>query len=175
MTGTNSKNPVIINRLKRLQKRSEYEGCEKNIRYHDTHLNTSCLKQREIIIRNKFPELKNTELEFLSRKSRGLREDDIEKMVNDYIIKGETKYMIDHPTNTCDPYTGSWTEKLIDLEKLRTFIENNNLLVDITGSFYCYSNNKILNIIKFSLNQLIKISGQKSLFFSPTITLEIQK
>lgn len=175
MTGANSKNPVIVNRLKKLQKRSEYQGCEKNIRYNDIYLNTSCLKQREIIIRNKFPELKKSDIEFLSGKSRGLREDDIEKMVNDYIIKGETNYMIDHPTNTCDPYTGSWTEKLIDLDQLKILIENDNLLVDITGSFYCYSNNKILNIIKFFLNQLIKISGQKSLFFSPTITLEIQK
>lgn len=120
-------------------------------------------------------QLKNSELEFLARNSRGLREDDIEKMVNDYIIKGETNYMIDHPTNTCDPYTGSWTEKLIYLKQLKSFLENNNLLVDITGSLYCYSNNKILNIIKFFLNQLIKMSDQKSLFFSPTITLEIQK
>jgi len=175
MTGANSRNPVIVNRLKKLQIKSEYQGYENNIRFNDSYLDTSFLQQREILIRNKFPELKNNEVEFLSKNSRGLRKDDIEEIVLHYLKNGNTDYKIVHPTNTCDPYTGSWTEKLIDLKQLKTFIESNNLPVEITNSYYCYSDNKILNIIKFFLNQLIKISGKKGLFLSPAITLEIQK
>jgi len=175
MTGANPKNPYIVNRLKKLHIRSEYQGCEKNIRCNDIYLNTSILKEREIIISNMFPDLKNNEVEFLSKNSRGLRKDDIEKMVHEYKKTGKTRYIIDHPTNTCDPYTGSWTERLIDLERLKIFCESNNLLVDISNSFYCYSNNIILNTVKFLFNQLIKILGTKNLFFSPFIILEIQK
>jgi len=174
MTGANSRNPVIVNRLKKLHKKSEYQGFENNIRFNDIYLNTSSLRERENIIRNKFTELSNKEVEFLSKNSRGLRIDDIEKMVLRYIKEGSTKNKIDHPTNTCDPYTGSWTERLIDLKQLKAFIESHNLSVNITNSFYCYSDNNLANIIKFFLNQLIKISGRRSLFLSPTITLEIQ-
>jgi hypothetical protein len=175
MTGANPKNPVVVKRLNKLHIRAEYQGCNKNIRYNDTWLNTSFLKQREIIIRDKFPFLEDNEVAVLSKNSRGLRKDDIEKMVQEYIEKGETGYKIDHPTNTCDPYTGSWTERLIDLEQLKTLCEDNNLRADITGSFYNYSNKKVLNPVKFLVNQLIKVSGSGSLFLSPSITLEIQK
>jgi hypothetical protein len=174
MTGANPKNPVVVHRLKKSHVKCEYHGGEKNIRYNDIYLNTSFLKQREIIISNLFPDLKNNEIDFLSKKSRGLRKDDIEKMIHEYIKNGEIRYKIDHPTNTCDPYTGQWTEKLIDLEQLKIFCENNNLLIDISNSFYCYSRKKVLNIVKFLFNQLIKILGTKNLFFSPSIILEIQ-
>lgn len=81
----------------------------------------------------------------------------------------------DHPTNTCDPYTGSWAERLIDLNKLKNIIEACGLEVDITNSFYCYSDNKFLNCLKYLVNLLIKISGPHCLFLSPNITIEIRK
>jgi 2-polyprenyl-3-methyl-5-hydroxy-6-metoxy-1,4-benzoquinol methylase len=175
MTTANPRNPFIANRIKKLHKISEYQGGEKNIRLNDIYLNTSFLKQRETIIRNMFPDLNNIEVELLSRTSRGLRSDDIEKMVREYLETGETTYNIDHKTNTCDPYTGSWTEKLIDLKRLKKFCSGNNLLTDLTSSYYCYSNNKAKNTFKFLMNQLIKIVGPKNLFLSPAITIEIQK
>jgi Methyltransferase domain len=175
MTSANPGNPLIANRLKKLHIRTEYIGYKKNIKSGDKYLSTSFLEERKRIIRNKFPDLENTEINLLSLKSRGLRKDDIEKVVHEYIKTGEICYKMEHPTNTCDPYTGSWTEKLIDLKQLKIFIAKNNLIVNISNSLYGYSNNKILNTLKFLLNQLIRASGSENLFFSPTYTLEIQK
>lgn len=175
MTGANPKNPVISNKLRRLHIRDEYHGCEKNIKYNDVFLNTSFLKQRGTIIREMFPELNDGDVEFLSVNSRGLRKEDIEKMVRKYIENGVTGYRIDHPTNTCDPYTGSWVERLIDLEQLIMFCKSIGLNIEITSSFYNYSSGILLNTAKFFLNRLIKILGTKSLLFSPAITVEIQK
>ena len=175
MTSANSCNPFITNRLKKLHIKSEYKGVDKNIRCNDIYLNTSFLEERGRIIRNKFPDLNNNDINLLSLKSRGLRKDDIEKVVYDYIKTGEIFYNIKHPTNTCDPYTGSWTEKLIDLKKLKILIKCNNLKVDISNSFYSYSNNKILNVLKYLLNKLNRVLGPKILLFSPAYTLEIQK
>lgn len=174
MTSANSGNPFITNRLKKLHIQSEKNGCEKNCRWKNIYLNTSFLEERGNIIRNKFPDLKNDDINLLSLNSRGLKKDDIEKVVYDYIKTGKICYKIKHPTNTCDPYTGSWTEKLIDLKQLKILIKSNNLIVDITNSFYGYSNNKILNAPKYLLNQLIRVLGPKNLFFSPVYTLEIQ-
>lgn len=175
MTSANPHNPYIVARLKKLHKISELQGTEKNIRLNNKFLNTSSLEERSKIIRAKFPELKEDAINMLSEKSRGLRIDDIEILVSLYIKTGNITYKISHPTNTCDPYTGNWTEKLIDLKQLKLFIRNQNLKVDLSNSFYSYSKNKVLNIPKFMLNQLIRISGPCNLFFSPSFTLEIQK
>jgi len=175
MTSANSNNPYIVNRLKKLHIKAEYKGLEKTIGWKEIDLNTSFLETRKNIISKKFPKLKNDEVKKLSLKTRGLRKDDIEKVVKHYLESGKINYQIKHPTNTCDPYSGNWTENLIDLKRLKILIKNNNLIVDVTNSTYAYSNNGILNIPKYILNQIIHILGPRHLLFSPTYTLEIQK
>ena len=175
MTGANPKNPFIAHRLKKLHLKSEYETVKNNIRNENIYMNSSFLEERKKIIANKFPDLKVNEVSFLATRSRGLRIDDIERMVAEYISTGDISYRTDHSTNTCDPYSGSWTEKLINLRQLKSSIKNINLKVEISNSLYGYSNKKGLNLIKFLLNQLIKLSGQGSLLLSPSFTLEIQK
>ncbi len=175
VTGANSQNPVIRQKLKKKHIISEYHGCERNVRIDDTFFNTSFLEEREKIIRQRYLGLSGDEIKHLAAESRGLKREDIEKMVDSYLKNGITEYHPDHPTNTCDPYTGSWAERLIDLKKLKNTIEGNGLSMEITNSFYCYSDNKILNYLKFLVNLLIKISGPHCLFLSPNITIKIRK
>jgi len=175
MTSANSRNPYLVNRLKKLQIKAEYEGLNRTIGWKESDLSSSFIEARKSIIKNKFPELENNEINDLSKRTRGLRKEDIEEVVQNYISTSLIDYHIKHPTNTCDPYTGNWTENLIDLNKLKRFLKKNNLKVDITNSFYGYSNNKIFKLPKYILNLIIKLLGSKNLFFSPTYTLEIQK
>ena len=174
-TNANSYNPIISHRLKKLQRKAEYRGLEKTQGWKEIDSRISFLESREMMIRNKYPSLRDNEIELLSTKTRGLRKDDIENAVEDYIKTGKIIYQINHPTNTCDPYTGNWTENLINLEQLEKIVIKNNLTFNISNSFYSYSNNKILNTPKFLLNQIIRILGTTHLFFSPSYTLEIQK
>lgn len=175
MTNANALNPIIARRLKKLQIKAENEGLTKKKGWKEIDESTSFLALRKNIISSKFSELGGEEIELLSAKTRGLRKEDIEKVVKDYIETGKIAYRIGHPTNTCDPYTGNWTEHLIDLKQLKAMIIKNNLLFDISNSFYGYSKNKMLNLPKFLINQLIKILGKRHLFLSPTYTLEIQR
>jgi len=174
MTSANSNNPYIANRLKKLQIKAEYKGLERKAGWKEIDLNTSFLEARKNIIRKRFPKLENNMVKKLSIETRGLKEDDIEVVVKDYIKTGKINYQIKHPTNTCDPYNGNRTENLIDLKQLKMLIKNNNLTVEITNSLYSYSNNKILNIPKYFLNQIIHFLGPRHLLLSPTYTLEIQ-
>lgn len=175
MTNANPENPLIVRRLIKVHKIAEHQGGEKNIRIDDNFLSTSLLKQREIIIRNKFPHLSKHEIILLSKETRGLIINDIEKIVFEYIKTGKINYKMVHPTNTCDPYTGSWAEKLIDLNQIKALIKELKMSVRITNSFYCYSGNNTLNVLKYLLNLVIKLSGPTNLFLSPAITLEIEK
>ena len=72
----------------------------------------------------------------LSINTRGLIKDNIEKVVNDYIKTGEVPSKMKHPTNTCDPYTGSWTEKLIDLKQLKTYIKSREISLLISSNSF---------------------------------------
>ncbi len=175
VTGANSQNPLIKQKLKKKHIISEYHGCERNVRIDDTFFSTSFLEEREKIIRRKYLDLSEDEIKKLASESRGLRQEDVENMVNRYLGSGITEYHPDHPTNTCDPYTGSWAERLIDFRKLKETIENNGMEFEITNSFYCYSDDKLLNTIKKALNLLIKISGPECLFLSPNVTIGIRK
>jgi hypothetical protein len=175
MTCANSGNPLVRHRLKKLHTDAEFKGGEKNIRNNDLFLDSSILKERERIIGDKFPDLKLSDIQFLALKTRGLRKDDIEKLVDLFIRTGEFPYIADHPTNTCDPYTGSWVERLIDLQQLKTIIRQSGLNVSISNSYYGYSAGRMLNVPKYILNQMISILGPQNLFFSPAFILETNK
>lgn len=174
-THANGANPLILRRLKKLQVKAENKGLTRTKGWKEIDSSTSFLVLRKEMIRSKFPELSNKEVELLSKRTRGLRENDIEILVRDYLKTGQIFYEIYHPTNTCDPYTGNWTEHLIDLKKLKSIIIKKRLLFDVSNSYYGYSKNKIWNVPKFLINQLLKIVGKRHLFFSPTYTLEVQK
>ncbi len=175
MTHANPLNPLINYRLKKLHRKAEFKGLEKSEGWKEIDINTSYFEVRKKIIRNCIPNINQKKLYLLAAKTRGLKKMDIEKVILNYQKTGKILYQIKHPTNTCDPFTGNWAEHLINLKKLKLIAKNNNLKMTITNSFYVYSKNKILNIPKFILNQLLKILGTKNLLLSPTYTIEVYK
>lgn len=175
MTSANPKNILVSRRLKKIHRKCEYRGVEKGDNWKEMDLNSSFLIGRREIIRKRFPELTLEELNLLALRTRGLRKDGIEKLVSTYIETGKINYTIAHPTNTCDPYTGNWSEQLINLEELKLIARGEDLAVDITNSFYSYGDRKLLNVPKYILNKIIKLVGSNNLFFSPSYVLEIQK
>jgi len=175
MTHANPCNPLINFRLKKLQRRAEFKGLKKGEGWKEIDIHTSYLEARKNIIQNYMPDISKKNIQLLADRTRGLRKYDIEKIVIDFQKTGDILYQIKHPTNTCDPFTGNWAEHLISFKELRLIAKTNNLKMIITNSFYVYSKNKILNIPKYILNQLLRIFGTKNLFLSPTYTLEIDK
>ena len=174
-TAANPENPFITNRLMKLHRKVELKGILKDEGWKEIDLSTAYFEERKKIIANYNDELTSSAVEYLAKMTRGLRKEDILMLIDQYTNAGEINYEIDHPTNTCDPYTGNWAEHLINLKKLKIFLESLHLEVDFTNSYYGYSSNKLLNAPKFILNFFIKILGKNHLFFSPTYTLEVQK
>jgi len=175
MTHANPCNPLINYRLKKLHRRAEFMGLERNEGWKQIDINTAYFEVRKKIINNYIPNVSQKNLQMLALKTRGLIKADIKKALLNYQKTDEIIDQIKHPTNTCDPYTGNWAEHLINLKKLKLTASNNNLEMAITNSFYVYSKNKILNIPKFIVNQLLKMLGPKHLILSPTYTIEVNK
>jgi 2-polyprenyl-3-methyl-5-hydroxy-6-metoxy-1,4-benzoquinol methylase len=175
MTSANGANPFIKRKIKRIHLQTEYKGFNKDEGWKDIDLETAFFTERKKIISTAFPGFNKDDVTLLAKESRGLIKADIEKLAADFIKTRKINYHFPHPTNTCDPYTGSWSENLIDINELKTFIESKNLKVDITNALHSYGNSKIQNTLKYILNVVIKISGRHNLFFSPAYVLEIDK
>lgn len=175
MTSANSENPFIQRRIKKIHLQTEYEGFTKDDSWKEIDLNTAFFTERKKIIANAFPKLSSNDITLLAQKSRGLVKPAIEKLSEDFIKTKKINYHIVHPTNTCDPYTGIWTENLINSKEFKAFAKDKNLQIEITNALYGYSHSKFQNLIKYTLNLFIKLSGKHNLFFSPAYVLEMQK
>lgn len=70
--------------------------------------------ERQRIIAQYNRNLNENEVERLAKATRGLRREDIIKAVGHYIHDKEMPATIEHPTNTCNPYTGGWCEHLVN-------------------------------------------------------------
>lgn len=175
MTSANSHNPFVRNRLKKLQLKAEHQGSITSFGWKKSDTRTAYIEVRKEIIKKTYPNLNSFDVELLSKKTRGLRKDHIHKVVLEFLKSSEINYQINHPTNTCDPNNGNWTENLIDLNFLTNILIEKKYNIKYTNSFYSYSKNKVLNLPKYILNFLIKKLGPENLFFSPTYTLELEK
>ncbi len=175
MTSANPLNPFIKHRLRRAHRVTEYKGHQRHEGWKEDALHSSFLQARREIIHNSFPEIDNDTLDTLAKQTRGLRKDDIERVVSDFLETGAMRYHIKDPTNTCDPFNGNWSEHLINLKELRQIIVDSGMTVKFTNSYYSYSGNALLNLPKFLLNMYLRFSSNKNLWLSPTYTVEACK
>jgi ribosomal protein S18 len=172
-TSANGYNPIIKKRLQKMQFDAEYHSKSVDKDWKEIDLHKSFLEERKKIIAKHFTQLSQEEIINLATQTRGLRENDINKEISYFISSGKMRYKMIHPTNTCDPYTGNWVEKIIDVKKLCSYINTLGFHCHISNSYYSYSNNKWLNLPKYILNLTIRLLGKKNLVFSPSYTLEV--
>ena len=173
MTSANTTNPIINRRLKKIHYNAEYVGSTKNVDWKERDSILPFLEIRKNIISTKWPKIDDKKINILAKNTRGLFGEDIIKSVEKQINTKEYKQELSHPTNTCDPLTGNWAENSIDLKRLKNKIQNKKTNVQFTSGYYSYSNNKVLNLPKYTLNFFIKLFGKQSLFLSPNYTLEV--
>lgn len=105
--------PIVKSESKR-QREVEIRGREEKWGHKKRDCLSAYLKEREKIIRACAPDLNDDEIKQMAINTRGLIRDDIIKCVGQYIESKEFPQLIEHPTNTCDPYTGNWMEHLVN-------------------------------------------------------------
>jgi len=113
------------------------------------------------------PELDLKAVEQLARSTRGLIQRDIERCVDEFRLHGKITYHIDHPTNTCDPYTGSWCEHLIEFEWLDEIIKNAGFSVELKPGLYNTGGSSLKKCVKVMLNGLMPFLGRWGMMIAP--------
>jgi hypothetical protein len=111
------------------------------------------------------------EIEQLARNTRGMIETEIRKCVDEYLKTGKLPTPMSHPTNTCDPYTGNWTERLMDPHILADILSQKGFEVSILNGYYGLREMFMMRLIAKILNMAIYASKKQGVRIAPFYTI----
>jgi len=169
-SGANMFNPIINRSIMKQQREIEYTDRVKE----KGHKKRDCLKayskvRREII--SNYKNLTNEEIDKLTKATRGMIQEDIEKTVSAYLKTSRLPKEPIHPTNTCDPYTGNWAEHLMNPFQLKEILSREGFKVEVLNGYYTESNKIGRRIIKNFLNLSINRLKKQGIRLSPFYTI----
>jgi len=164
----NKYNPLINRKLANIHKRMEFTNRNREWGTKERDQTESFLIIRENIIKNFNPLLQPMEVKTLAIKTRGLIKADIEKELTNYSLNKTITYSPNHQSNTCDPYTGNWSEQLIDLKELKKFLTKLGMNPIVQPGFYIDNKGSFMvRKLKLVANYLIYLLGFQGLYLSP--------
>ncbi|MFM9944958.1 MAG: methyltransferase domain-containing protein [Bacteroidia bacterium] len=132
----------------------------------------SFYKMRLDFIRREFPSLSVSRSEILAAITRGQVFSDIKTEVKNYLITQKLPSVPKHPTNTCDPANGNWTEHLLTFEEYELFVNNTNYKIHWQFAPYDeWRNTGLKKIILKFFNLFIKNTGRLAKFISPAVIM----
>lgn len=170
-SGANPHNPWIRRKLSEGHIIAEYEDREYEWGHKERDSLRAYLRLRREIIKKYAPGLDKEELDHLAQVTRGLMKEDIEHLLDQYTNGSDLTYRPDHPTNTCDPYTGNWAEHLMDLSHLEQILANNGFDVQLLCGYWGSPEPYYQRILANMLDLVISRLGRYGLLFSPYFIL----
>lgn len=168
-SGANIQNASYVRRIKKLQQAAEYENRKGTAEIADGSSNDNLrafFEVRRDIIAEFAPELGAEKTDLLARATRGLRREDIQQCVEEYRQTGTVSYRPDHPTNTCDPYSGYWAEHLMEIGWLQQTLRTAGFETEIHPGYYPMCGARHKRALKVVVNQLIRLLGRRALFLT---------
>ena len=165
-TTANPLNPLINWQRIKAQKQCEYQ--DRLAEYGHKQIDTlkSYFSIRKEIIAQYAENLQTSEIDLLAKKTRGLIKKDIIIATDKYLATKELPKELNHPTNTCDPFTGNWAEHLIKPKYWESMLDNLKFSTTILGGYYSLGSQGIKEAIKRILNLLISLFQQKNIALS---------
>jgi 2-polyprenyl-3-methyl-5-hydroxy-6-metoxy-1,4-benzoquinol methylase len=171
-THANPHNPFVRRLLANKQAQVECEDRE----YTPGHKKRDSLRSYLSIRRDIVREcgdglLSSDEVEKLARVTRGMIDADIRSSVFAYIESKELPAPIDHATNTCDPYTGNWADRLADPHELMRGLAKAGFDAAILAGRYGTPNGRIKQMLAKILDFLITLVRHQNLRLAPFFLL----
>lgn len=166
-SGANPENPWKVKAITKIQLTDEYENKASTWGHKERDTLQPFLEVRKQIISSYAQQIKPSDIEYLAKATRGLKKEDIEKSVDEFLSTGSISYKMEHPTNTCDPLTGNWSEHLMNLPWLEKHLQNVGFKTKILPGYYPLSGPWINRGIKTIINRWIKMRKRKGMGLAP--------
>jgi predicted RNA methylase len=123
--------------LIKLQYKDEHVGSNAlHADANDTFAGLAFRKIREQLIKNYAQGLHEEQVLNLSKATRGLDKQDILKAVDEFKLSGTLPKPPVHATNTCDPITSSWTERLLTINEYKQLYKQAGFTLKVYNGFY---------------------------------------
>ena len=155
------------------------------LQYKDEHVGSNALhagannkfaglpfkKIREQLIKSYAPSLPDEKVLNLSIATRGLNKQDIFKTTDEFKNSGKMPAPPGHSTNTCDPITGSWTERLLTIDEYQLLYNQAGFSLKVYNGFYNQWQGGVKSYILKFANKFIGLLHNRARFIAPFIIL----
>jgi SAM-dependent methyltransferase len=169
-TGANPYNPVLKRIITRHHHKREYTKRNKEYGHKEGDALDAYVNIRKRMIENYVNDgLNSEEVDLFVALTKGLNEYDIQRCVKNYL---DNKIIPDtpdpkFPSNTCDPYTGNWAERLMNpyglIEILNTNGFKTKVIAGVHGSHY----RLIIKIVGLIANKIMNLFPRQALYLAP--------
>ncbi|MEW5733659.1 MAG: hypothetical protein AB1921_02330 [Thermodesulfobacteriota bacterium] len=170
-SGANPYNPRIARPIRRLHHDVETRNREPEPGRKERDCLLSYREARAEIVRQCFQEAGRRpgeqETQALAERTRGMDAADIRQAVSWYLTKGALPAGPAHPSNTCDPYTGNFAERLMCPGELSGILSKNGFRARVLAGRYGAAKNAALAAAKALANAAILVSGPAAMALSP--------
>ena len=168
-TASNPHNFLKCRKLAKLQLQDELQGSNPaDFELAGPSVTRPFLQIRKEIIEDAFPGLPAGDLERLARATRGLIKADILEASAAFLQTGDLPKADDRWPNTCNPHTGTWTERILPITTYRHMYEANGFALQMTNGFHNRHAEGIKKNVNLFRNGIVKLSGK---YAAPFITL----
>jgi len=172
-TASNPANLHKARQLRKLHYHDEYVG---GIAHTLAHLeqapHAAFSVMRKNIIQAIASDFDEQTLTNLISATRGLNKADIIAFVNQYKATGQFISKPTDATNTCNPLTSSWTERILSIQTYQTIYLQHQFELSVSAGYYNTTKKGVKKYLAIFLNELIRFFGIK---FAPYIILTGKK
>ena len=170
-TASVTANPFKTHSIKKLQQQDEYQWSNPtHSSLGNSYAGMPFLEVRKRIIQQ-HSNLPTDKIVTLAHATRGMSQADIIKAVNTFIQSSQLPQTITHPTNTCDPITGSWTEQLLTIKEYNTLYSNAGFHLHVYNGFYNEWQQGVKALPLKLINQYIRLSKRLGRWLAAYIVL----
>ncbi len=160
-TASNPDNFIKCRKLKKLQLQDELLGADPaDSPLAGPEKTEPFLQLRKKIITEQFPQVSQTDLLSLSTATRGLIKADILTAVNAWSHNGEMPQPDTTSVNTCNPFNGSWTERILSISAYKKIYAQQGFSIEIYNGFYNQHNTGIKKYVNVLGNAMVKLTGK---------------
>ncbi|MCF0212754.1 MAG: SAM-dependent methyltransferase [Bacteroidales bacterium] len=115
------------------------------------------LQKRKDFIVKIYPDLSPDQQDYWARHTRGLNYDDIMRAID-----SESPNLLRDPYNTCDPETGSWTERILPLRAYEQLLQPYNYSLQVELGWYNPANRGLKGLLQRHYNKSLLRGKRRS-------------
>ncbi len=163
-THANPMNPIINRSLMKLQVIAETVEKEAGYGHKSRDSLRSFLNARKDILEEAFQDqLSQTEIDKLASYTRGMHKSDIEQSAGLYMATKQMPTPLTHPTNTCDPYTGNWADRLTSPFEIQNLLMDTGFTATVLSCHHGDPKNLPKRLLANILDIMMRVSGRQGL------------